>query len=263
MHISLIIGFYKQLNNLSILIESLKNQSYTTFEVIIAEDDDSVETINYLNNVKKEIAFTIKHVSQPNLGFRKNKILNDAIKISSGEFIVFIDGDCVPHKHFLKQYARIFKPFTILYGRRVMLSEKHTKDLYNTKDLTRLNLFRLLLNRCELIESGLYWPFYSIRRNKLKRIIVGSNWGIDRNSLLNVNGFDEDYVRAGVGEDVDIEWRLLKLGTKSKCVKFKCIQYHLYHKPNYSPEDTYYNYSLLEDKKKSGWIKCKNGIVKL
>jgi cellulose synthase/poly-beta-1,6-N-acetylglucosamine synthase-like glycosyltransferase len=261
MYISLVIGFYKRLDNLNIIFDALKKQSYQNVEVIIAEDDENPDTVEFLKAIRNEVSFPVKHVCHPDFGFRKNKILNDALKIASGEYVVFIDGDCVPHKQFLYQYAKLFSPATILYGRRVMLSEKHTAYLYKIKKASGLNFLQLFINKSSLIEEGLYLPFDIYTKKKFGRI-VGSNWGIDKKTLIEINGFDEDYISAGVGEDVDIEWRLLKKGVKSKSVKFKCIQYHLYHTPNYSSDQIQINYKILDNKKKSGFVECKNGIVK-
>ncbi len=63
--------------------------------------------------------------------------------------------------------------------------------------------------------------------------------------LLEVNGFDEDYVRAGVGEDVDIEWRLKQNGIKLKSIRFGAIVYHLHHDVNYSNDDIKYNLKIF------------------
>jgi len=37
--------------------------------------------------------------------------------------------------------------------------------------------------------------------------------GISKSDLIAINGFDEDYIAPGGGEDSDIEWRLQALGS--------------------------------------------------
>ena len=37
-------------------------------------------------------------------GFRKSKILNHAISKCKSDYIVFLDGDCLPHKHFIRDH---------------------------------------------------------------------------------------------------------------------------------------------------------------
>ena len=43
MRVSIIIAIYKDLEALQLIIDSLKRQSYTNFEVIVAEDNNSKE----------------------------------------------------------------------------------------------------------------------------------------------------------------------------------------------------------------------------
>ena len=50
--------------------------------------------------MEERVFFEIKHVSQEDVGFRKCKILNEAIKIASKNIII-IDGDCLLHHKFL------------------------------------------------------------------------------------------------------------------------------------------------------------------
>src|SRR5690606_23558383 len=66
--------------------------------------------------------------------------------------------------------------------------------------------------------------------NKSRRGVLGSNFSLHKSCLLAVNGFDERYVNPAVGEDTDIERRLLRNGSTIKTLKFAGIQYHLYHK---------------------------------
>jgi glycosyltransferase involved in cell wall biosynthesis len=50
MQASVVISYYKNIANLEILLLALKNQSSkNTFEVIISEDDDALETKNFIN----------------------------------------------------------------------------------------------------------------------------------------------------------------------------------------------------------------------
>ena len=92
------------------------------------------------------------------------------------------------------------------------------------------------------------------------RGLVGRNWGAFKDDLLAVNGFDSDYVFAGVGEDVDVEWRLLENGVERKSLKNKAIVYHIYHKKVYSEVKVKKNYDLFYRKKNLKNIRCLNGI---
>jgi len=259
--ISLIISFYKRLDFLELILLSLDKQSYRTFEVIIAEDNNDPLTVEFLSKARAMHQYSIQHVSQEDSGFRKTRILNLALKSAKGEKIVFIDGDCLAHRHFLKEYNKAITELCFCYGRRVFLSKKLTDILIKSISVDKVSTIRAFLYGGKSIGAGFYLPFIK-NIDKQHRRILGCNWGILKSNILKVNGFDEDYNCAGVGEDFDIDWRLKKSGLKVKSMKGKAIVFHLYHKPNYSSSDTEYVENLMAEKIIIGNSYCVNGLNK-
>jgi cellulose synthase/poly-beta-1,6-N-acetylglucosamine synthase-like glycosyltransferase len=259
MRISVIIAFYKNLPFLDLILAGLTRQSWAGFEVIVAEDDNAEATVEYVKKKSPILPFELKHVSQEDLGFHKNEILNKAILASEGEFLIFLDGDCIPHRHLLKEYASLAEEGIAFYGRRVMMSERLTKELLSTGDPHLLSFYNQARFGSKRLEDGIYLPFFKKRKNTG---IWGCNWGIYKRHLAEVNGYDEDYISAGVGEDLDIEWRLLRNGIKLQSVKHRAIVYHLHHKAHYSMEGTAPNYAMLKAKKESDRYYCVNGLDK-
>lgn len=261
MKISLIIAFYKNLPALKLILCALARQSFRDFEVIVAEDDNDPATPVFLQENAPSLPFAIQHVCQKeDLGFRKNQILNAALRAAEGDFVVFLDGDCVPHAHFLSAYAEVSgKRMAAFFGRRVMLSPTLTTQVLATQDLRRLSFWGLLGTGSERLKYGLYLPF--LLKNARKTGIWGCNWGARKEHLMAVNGFDEDYQTAGVGEDVDIEWRLRALGLRLRSLRFSAIVYHLYHKPNYDTAAVNSGFALLRDKQSAGQFFCQNGLA--
>lgn len=258
--ISVLIAYYKNVTALKLILESLKKQTYKNFEVVIAEDDNNKETPAFISNIKKELPYSIKHINQPeDNGFRKNEMLNKAIAISEGDIIVFLDGDCIPHKQWLKIYAKNTKEGLALFGRRVMISPKLTNRLYNSKQINKLNLFNLVATKSSRLRYALYIPFYKPVK---KYGIWGCNWGVYKKHLVEINGFDEYYTKAGVGEDVDMEWRLSKHGIKFISVRQSAIVYHLHHDSHYTDNDVSSNLKYLKSKDLSKDLYCKNGLDK-
>jgi glycosyltransferase involved in cell wall biosynthesis len=258
--ISLIISYYKRPDFLDLIFKSLEKQSFNEFEAIVAEDDNDPQTVELINLARSTYSFKIQHVSHEDTGFRKTRILNEAVRAAQGEQIVFIDGDCLLHRHFLKEYRKSITDNYFCYGRRLFCSEKHTELLLRTKSVRYMNVLTALLTGGKSIGAGLYLP---LKKNidKQHRRILGCNWGILKDNILKVNGFDEDYNCAGVGEDFDIDWRLKKIGLKVRSMKGKAIVFHLYHKPNYKASDTEHVEKLMAEKKKIGKSFCENGIV--
>ena len=260
MKVSIIIAFYKNTNALALIIKALALQTYHRFEVIIAEDDNNPATKLFIDGLIHQYNLAIKHVYQAeDAGFRKNKILNQSILASDGEYIVFIDGDCIPHKDFIKRYVQAAEPKAALFGRRVMLSETLTQKLYQSKNLSLLAYWHLLTKNAKGLKYSFSLP---VIKQKRDIGIYGCNWGIYKNEIVAINGFDEDYVTAGVGEDSDIEWRLKKNGIQLISIRFSATEYHLHHPLNYSDTDVNIGLKQMEIKKIAGEIRCKNGLEK-
>lgn len=261
MKISLIISYYKNQANLELIFKGLALQSEKDFEVIVAEDDNDPTTSEFIADQQNRLGFPIVLLSQKlDDGFRKNEMLNRAIIVSKSDKLCFIDGDCVPHKHFIATYSRMITEKKICFGKRVNLAEKITEEIYKTKDLNLLKFSNLLRSDSGKIKEGLYLPFSL----KVKDTgLLGCNWGVLKSHLKEINGYDEDYVSAGVGEDVDIEWRLRASGLQMVSTKNKAIVYHLYHPKGYSDDSVQANYKLLAKKQNEGHLRCLNGIEKL
>jgi glycosyltransferase involved in cell wall biosynthesis len=264
MELTIIISYYKAIGNLKLILMALNQQSNMNFEVILSEDDNNEETAKFLVEARNVYKFPITHVFQKeDKGFRKNEMLNKSIIKSKTEKLVFIDGDCVPHKHFVKQYVNLLKEGYLLEGRAVMLGDKITAHIRNSQSLKRLNYFGLFFSDSRKKKDGIYFPLFPLTIRAKGRGLVGRNWGIYKKHLADINGFDMDFVHAGVGEDVDIEWRLKANGIKNRSMKNRSIVYHLYHVKSYSQEMVRFNYNLLSIKQKENNIICLNGLSRL
>ena len=225
---------------------ALAKQSYKNFEIIIAEDAEDKETVEFLNNWRDKNVFTIKHVSHEDDGFRKTKILNAAVAASEGDYLIFLDGDCIPHRHFIKAHAKARKENYALFGRRVMLPPTLTNKLLQSKKLRLLNPLSMVFARPKRWKYSLYLPFIKQERSTG---IWGCNWSIAKKEIIAVGGYDENYIHAGIGEDVDIEWRLTQKGIKLISIRFSAIVYHLHHKENYDDTAVNKGYEVLNAKK--------------
>lgn len=254
-NISVMIAVYKDYKSLEAVLYSLTEQSMKTFEVIIAEDCQEEYMVEFLKKWKDKL--NIKHVFQEDKGFRKNKILNKAISVAEGEYFIFIDGDCIVDKDFIFEYNKKMKENRLISGRRVMLSEKITKKIKEKWHFP--NIFFIYMSKSRYKEEGIKLPEIFTRKNI--NGLIGSNFGISKKLIFEINGFDEDYEQAGIGEDDDIYMRLKKIpDIEVISIRNRAIQYHLNHKR--SGEEVYKNHILFEEKMKNNSFICKNGIVK-
>ncbi|USD65152.1 glycosyltransferase [Vibrio sp. SCSIO 43136] len=261
---SLIITHYKRVDFLEQVMKSIAKQSTQDFEVIIAEDADDQETVEFVKRWQQKLPMPLKHASQPDNGFQRAKCINNGVKLASGELLVFIDGDCVLHPQYMHEYISAHRENICLYGRRVNLSEGLTQEVINQDK--PLSLINILLSRSSRKEDGIYFPTSVIKRPR--RGITGHSIGISRAVLEKVNGFDEDFTSYGA-EETDLENRLEKLGgIEFVSLRMRALQYHLWHPTRSNPQrievkDGMTTDELAAHKATSPYYYCKNGLVKL
>jgi len=272
--VSVIISVYNDLEALKLIIASLLLQSYLPNEVIIAEDAQHDSIKNYFSSLNINININIKHISHKDNGWRKEVILNKAIKISQSDYLIFIDGDCVPYKNFVEEHVKLSENNTVLCGRRTEPGNSFSSLLRNKsitiQDFERdylQNFFKLKKDECRHIEEGIYLGSDSLLfklLNKLKKSkahIVGCNWSCFKSDITKINGFDEDFYLPTTGEDTDIERRLIHFGIQMKSCRNAAIVAHLYHEKIFNPEISSKMKQLMQTKQKI-YI-CKNGLEKL
>ena len=95
--ISIIIPYYKKREYISETINSVLNQSYRKFEILIIYDDDNLSDLNYLEKLfqSEEKIRIIKNSQTIGAGLSRNK----GIQNSKGEYIAFIDADDIWKKY--------------------------------------------------------------------------------------------------------------------------------------------------------------------
>ncbi|MBA5762817.1 glycosyltransferase [Vibrio sp. 404] len=240
MKVSLIIAVYKDFKALELILEQACNQTYQNFEVIIAEDAISEEVPLLITQFAQ---LKIKHCSQDDFGIRKMRSQNNAILAAEGDYLVFIDGDCIPYPTFLEAHASMAKAGYVSSGRRVNLGPKVSAEIrekfLDSKKLANNYLsyfFKVLSDGKEgHAESGFtFKPNGFIHRNLLTNIkrttsLLGCNFGCFKKDIMSINGFDESYGETAIGDDTDIEWRFRAYGLQLQSVKNIANVFHLYH----------------------------------
>ncbi|MDD5156434.1 glycosyltransferase [Sulfurimonas sp.] len=266
--ISLVVAVYKDAQSLSLILEALEKQSYKNFEIIVAEDCESDEIKNCIKNYAH---LNLKHTTQKDVGWRKNSSLNNAIRVASSDFLLFIDGDCIPNIHFVREYNKQKEKNTVLCGRRVELGSRFTKQIRERKlnilDIQKnylLNIFNFREDNTRHFEEGIYLGdlLFNLKHKGKEASVLGCNFGINKSDLIEINGFNEDYVSPSVGEDTDIEYRLRLKGCNFKRIRNRSFVFHLYHEEVYSPADAEKSMKVFNKVKENKQVKCKIGLTR-
>jgi len=239
--ISLIISFYNKIELLKFIFAALERQTYRNFEVVIADDGSKPEVVAEIERIKLNYFFPIKHVWHEDDGWQKNKILNKAIVASEGEYLIFIDGDCIPHRRFVQEHVENRAENQAISGRRILLTDNISKALVLKKVqngyfdfLVAFPLFfqTIFGHKKTYLEDMIRIRNPFLRRLLLKdrrRYLLGCNYSVWKSDLLKVNGFDERFVYPGMGEDTDLEERLARIGVFCISKKHLVTIFHVYH----------------------------------
>ncbi|MCZ7556402.1 MAG: glycosyltransferase [Bacteroidia bacterium] len=265
--VSLIVAVYNKPRELRLLLQAVARQTWTDFELIVADDGSGPEIASVIAEMRPALPFSVEHVRHEDNGWRKNRILNAAIRSSSGEWLVFIDGDCLPHHRFLEDHARHRSEDAILCGRRAEMSARWsaalTEERVRSGRFERLGLRELwegVRGRCVRIEEAFRFESPVIRNilHSSVRGVLGSNFSVARQHLFAVNGFDEEYDGPGFGEDSDLQFRLEILGLRCVSLRHLAIQYHMHHPLTAIPRRSV---ELFERRRADGRLRCRLGLL--
>ncbi len=233
--ITVLIATCNYLNSLKICLTSLERQTYTNFEVIICDDGSEPDVGEWLKTYIPEAPFPLRHMWQEGRGFRKCRLLNQAMQEACGDYFVFIDSDCIQAKDFLEQHWKHREKGRYLGGRRVMIARKAAEtvssEMVNKGTFDHLSfwlLSRTILGQIKYLEDAL--PILHHLRPVHPFNLLWCNFSIHKEDILAVNGFDEEYESRGgwVGVE-DIAARLELSGRRMKSVRYLARQYHLGH----------------------------------
>ncbi len=270
MRVSLLVPTYKDIVALELILESLEKQTYKNFEVIVAEDNNALETKSLLQKFK---TLKIKHISHEDKGNRKATILNKALHLVDAEYLIFIDGDTIPFTTFIESHLLLSEPKTILCGRRVNLGEGVSTALREKRnsayDIERhylKNYNYLKKNGTRHYEQGLRFKPNSLMQKLLSRSnrnvhILGSNFSCFKEDMFAINGFDEDII-GGSKDDVDLEWRFIDSGCTLKSCKYCANMFHLNHgRASRLEEEKIAKVQMQKNRDEKRFV-CSNGIIK-
>jgi glycosyltransferase involved in cell wall biosynthesis len=267
---SILLATYEWPEALALVLSGLVTQTEKRFEVLVADDGSGESTKAVIESYRRRVPFEIRHFWQENRGFRKSRILNEAIRAARGDTLIFLDGDCVPHGAFVEQHLALREPGRYVAGRRVDLSKEFTGRLSSARveggalNSWATGLFDLWLDCLRRGGSRPFHRSYVVRAPWLRRLcglddvvdLKGCNFSVARADMLAIDGFDQSYEGYG-REDTDVELRLQNLGLRIKSAKNLCLQFHLWHEPRgFTPA----NEELLEAVKREKRVKAARGI---
>ena len=215
-------------------------QSYRDFEIVVADDGSGPENRAVIESLKSQIDIPLQHIWQQDDGFQKCRILNKAIVASQGEYLIFTDGDCIPHPDFVKNHVELAAENTMLSGGYFKLPI----------DVSRA------ITRQDILDGNATRPSWLLKHGvaftpKITKLfshpLIGSvldaltitraTWNGHSSStwkkhIIATNGFDERMQYGG--QDREFGERLMNMGIKTRQVRYRCSCVHLDHGRGYA-----------------------------
>ena len=165
--VSIILPYFRKINYIKKTINSILNQSFKDFEIILVYDDEDLHDLfiiesYFKNNPKIKI---IKNTKNLGAGISRNI----GIKHSNGQIIAFIDSDDFWHPHKLERQTQFMQEnnydFTFCNYDKVISSEKtikvkSSKSILNYSDLlvsNEIGLSTVQLNK-RIVLAELFPP---------------------------------------------------------------------------------------------------------
>lgn len=235
--VGVIISTYNNPRWLEKTLWSYEAQTVLPDEIIIADDGSGEETRTLVESFATSLP--VRHVWHEDNGFRKTRILNEALRAATADYIIFTDQDCVARPDFVETHLRFAEHGYILSGGYFKLpmdiSEGITREdimsaqAFNLGWLTGKGLKRNF--KCtKLVNNGLFSSFMNFI-TPTKATWNGMNSSGWRRDILAVGGFDERMQYGG--EDREMGERMFNNGIRSKQIRYSAIILHLDHKRPY------------------------------
>lgn len=266
--ISIIVSTYNSEAWLEKVLWGFNCQTFTDFEMVIADDGSGPKTKQLISEMGKKVRYPIIHVWQEDDGFQKSRILNKAVKACNAAYIIMTDGDCIPREDFVEvHYINKEQGYFISGGYYMLpmnISQQITKEDIETQNCFNIHWLK---------EKGIPKTF---KNNKLTArgfistlfntfTPTNASWNGHNSSgwkkdILNVNGFDERMQYGG--QDRELGERLFNFGLKSKQLRYSAVCVHLDHKRGYkTPESIEKNRAIRRETKKEKQVWTHYGIT--
>jgi GT2 family glycosyltransferase len=267
--VSVIVSTYEWPEALDAVLRGFASQSDPTFEVVVADDGSSNSTEATVDRWRRVFGSRLAHEWQADEGFRLARVRNLGAAAARADHLVFVDGDCIPRRHFVAAIRRALLPGWFLASTRVQLGRRLSKAVLHDRLPIETWSGPRLLARARGNIRGLRHLTPRDRRRPWKPELPdfwpdGNAYGfctaVRRADFEAVNGFDLRFI--GWGEqDVDLAVRLKRHGLRCGYAGPRATLLHLWHE-SHMPVDRP-TWWLLQETIESDRVDAVEGIREL
>lgn len=209
---SVIIPNWNGENLLKDCLKSLREQTFTDFEIILVDNGSEDDSLNYTSINFPEVK--IVRLSK-NYGFAK--AINEGVRNSNADYVVFLNNDTYADKNWLKSL--------VVYAKKYPKAISINSKLLNYYKRSKIDGVGIVINEVGQARS-LGWQEEDKGQYDRAKYIFGATGGASlfkRLAFIKVGLFDENFFM--YSEEVDFAFRAQFLGYKSILCP-KAIVYH-------------------------------------
>tara|TARA_X000000950_G_scaffold67535_1_gene83408 strand:- start:599 stop:1465 length:867 start_codon:yes stop_codon:yes gene_type:complete len=222
--ISIIIPYHKKKFFFKETIQSINNQSYKNFEVIIIYDDTDKSELNYVKKIINNFKFRKKLIINNKIigaGLSRNK----GIKVSKGEYIAFCDADDLWNKDKLKIQLRFMKDEKILFSHSNYFIINHASKKIGSFKVPKNISYNQLIKSCDIGLSSVMISKLLIKKNLFSNLKTKEDYLLWIKLIRHLKNFKS------INENL-IYWRYLRNSLSSSSIQklddaFKLYRNHL------------------------------------
>lgn len=242
MRIAVILSTYNAPDRLAPTLTGYAAQRGAEFEIIVADDGSNAATRDVIEQAAHLYGLNIRRVWQPDVGFRKCRILNQAALATAADYLIFSDGDCVPRADFVATHAALARPGRFLSGGYFKLTDQTSKQLtpeviFNGHATSPQWLLANGTPRSAKLGKLRARGWHAKLMNAMtptRPTWNGHNSSCWRTDLLKVNGHDERM--AYWAQDREFGERLTNAGITGLQIRYSAICVHIHHDRPYKTE---------------------------
>ncbi|WP_024298593.1 glycosyltransferase family 2 protein [Methylomicrobium lacus] len=251
--ISVIVTTYNWPEALKLCLDSLCAQTDRDFEILIADDGSRPENLDKARRYCAEAQVPVDYVHHEDKGFRAGTIRNKAAALSRGDYLLFVDGDCLMRPDFISKHRQLAEAGHFVPGNRILLSQAFTAEVLDKplplylRNWPYFCLLRLQdkINRVLPLLQLPLGPLRLLQPQKWEKAMT-CNLAVWKSDFIAVNGFDELFEGWGY-EDSDLVIRLIHAGIRRKEGRFAVPVLHLWH-PHHDKSRQDINYQRLMER---------------
>lgn len=234
--IAFIVMTYNRSDALLAVLRGLAPQCAPGDSVVIADDGSAPSHVDAMRRGLPAFGCRVRHVWHPDVGFTLARSRNLGALHAGADYLVYLDGDCVPSPHFAAAHRALARRGMFVTGSRVLVAPRLTDDIVATRvDPWRLRAadwmrerMRGQVNKLAHLVNWPGAPGRDLRQFRWKGI-KGCNLAVWADDYAAVNGSDESFTGWG-HEDADLVLRLHHLGRSRRRGFLATEVLHLWHR---------------------------------